>query len=128
MHFVAISTERRYYGRRPLRKVQISENCHIFGKLPKESFSYCLKTIRPSVLSFLSCVSQTLEKQNQNQKIKAFLNVSVYIVAYLFKATTLESEKQPLLAYGSETTFFSRTRNRQRNDVVARQHILNKEE
>jgi hypothetical protein len=40
-------------------------------------------------------------------------------VAYLLKARTVEPEKQPLLANGSETTFFSRqrSRNRQRNDV-----------
>jgi hypothetical protein len=33
-----------------------------------------------------------------------------YIVAYLLKATTVEPEKQLLLANGSETTFGSRQR------------------
>jgi hypothetical protein len=36
--------------------------------------------------------------------------VIVYNVAYLFKARTVEPEKQPLLANGSETTFVSRQR------------------
>jgi hypothetical protein len=40
----------------------------------------------------------------------------VSIVAYLLKARTAETEKQPLLANGSEITF------------VSRQHILNKQE
>jgi hypothetical protein len=31
-------------------------------------------------------------------------------VAYLFKARTMEPEKQPLLANGSETTFVSKQR------------------
>jgi hypothetical protein len=41
------------------------------------------------------------------------------IVAYLLKARTLEPEKQPLLAKGSETTFVftQRPRKRQLNDV-----------
>jgi hypothetical protein len=40
-------------------------------------------------------------------------------VAYLLKARTVEQEKQPLLVNGSETTFVSRQRprNRQRNGV-----------
>jgi hypothetical protein len=40
-------------------------------------------------------------------------------VAYLLKARTVEPEKQPLLANGSETTFVSRQRprNKQRNNV-----------
>jgi hypothetical protein len=33
-----------------------------------------------------------------------------YIVAYLLKTRTVEPEKQPLLATGSETTFVSRQR------------------
>jgi hypothetical protein len=36
--------------------------------------------------------------------------IVIYIVAYLLKASTVESEKQPLLANGSETTFVSRQR------------------
>jgi hypothetical protein len=41
------------------------------------------------------------------------------IVAYLLKAGTVEPDKQPLLANGSETTFVSRQRprNKQWNDV-----------
>jgi hypothetical protein len=44
---------------------------------------------------------------------------AIHIVAYLLKARTVKPEKQPLLAKGSETTFASnqRPRNRQRNDV-----------
>jgi hypothetical protein len=39
-----------------------------------------------------------------------FYLVSTYIVAYLLKTRTVKSEKQPLLANGSETTFVSRQR------------------
>jgi hypothetical protein len=48
-----------------------------------------------------------------------YLCIYVYIVAYFLKARAVESEKQPLLANGSETTSVSRQwqRNRQRNDV-----------
>jgi hypothetical protein len=44
---------------------------------------------------------------------------TVYIVAYLPKARTVEVGKQPLLANESETTLVSkqRPRNRQRNNV-----------
>jgi hypothetical protein len=43
----------------------------------------------------------------------------LYIVAYLFKARSVEAEKQQLLANGSETTFISRQqpRNSQQNNV-----------
>jgi hypothetical protein len=51
-------------------------------------------------------------------------------MAYLVKTRTVEPEKQPLLANGSEATFVSgqRPRNTQRNDCVARQQILNKQD
>jgi hypothetical protein len=49
-------------------------------------------------------------------------------VAYLLKARTAKPEKQPLLANGSEPTFVSRQRprNKKRKKSVARQQILNK--
>jgi hypothetical protein len=50
-------------------------------------------------------------------------------VAYLPKARTVESEKQPLLANDSETTFISRQRPRNKGTTsVAGQQILNKQE
>jgi hypothetical protein len=46
-------------------------------------------------------------------------NNGKYIVTYLLKAITVEPEKQPLLANGSETIFVSRQRprNRQQNEI-----------
>jgi hypothetical protein len=48
---------------------------------------------------------------------------------YLLKARIVEQEKQPLLANGSETTFVSRQRPRNKGTTyVARQQILNEQE
>jgi hypothetical protein len=51
-------------------------------------------------------------------------------VAYLLNARTVESEKQPLVANGSETTFvLGNGRETDRGKTsVARQQILNKQE
>jgi hypothetical protein len=50
-------------------------------------------------------------------------------VSYLLKARTVEPEKQPLLANGSETTFVSRQRPLNNETTsAARQKILNKQE
>jgi hypothetical protein len=50
-------------------------------------------------------------------------------VAYLFKARTVEPEKQPLLANSSETTFLGSGRKTNSGTMsVARQQILNKQE
>jgi hypothetical protein len=46
----------------------------------------------------------------------------IHIVAYLLKARTVEPEKQPLLANGTETSH--KTNNR---TSIARQQILNKQ-
>jgi hypothetical protein len=40
----------------------------------------------------------------------------VHIVAYFLKARTVEPEKQPLLANGSEITFASRQQQRNKRD------------
>jgi hypothetical protein len=51
----------------------------------------------------------------------------INIVAYLLKARTVETEKQPLLANDSETTFVSRQRTRNNGMTsVGRRQILNK--
>jgi hypothetical protein len=50
-------------------------------------------------------------------------------VAYLFKARTVEPAEQPSIANGSETTFVSRQRPRNKETTsVARQQTLNKQE
>jgi hypothetical protein len=58
-----------------------------------------------------------------------FSTPSWHTAAYWLKAITVEPEKQPLLANGSETTFVStqRPRNKQWTTSVARQQILNKQ-
>jgi hypothetical protein len=50
-------------------------------------------------------------------------------VTYLFKARTVEPEKQPLLANSSETTFLGNGHKTNSGTMsVARQQILNKQE
>jgi hypothetical protein len=55
----------------------------------------------------LHSTGHTRTKPKPKEK-KAFLNLSVYIVAYLLKARTMEPEEEPLLVYDSETIFVSR--------------------
>jgi hypothetical protein len=76
---------------------------------------------------------KVVDGMNQKKIILIFSRISliiIYIVVYLFKATTVKPEKQPLLANGSETTFVSRQRprNKQGNTSVARQQILDKQQ
>jgi hypothetical protein len=49
----------------------------------------------------------------QHRTVPFYLSkIHFNIVAYLFKARTMEPDKQPLLANGSDTTFDSRQRPR----------------
>jgi hypothetical protein len=59
------------------------------------------------------------EKSTYGKFCGLFETLPYHIVAYLLKARTVEPEKQPLLANGSETKFVSRQRprNRQRNGI-----------
>jgi hypothetical protein len=60
---------------------------------------------------------ENLKKMTGYDIAVTILSASFNIVAYLLKVRIVEPDKQPLLANGSETTFVSRhrARNRQRN-------------
>jgi hypothetical protein len=86
----------------------------------KCSFSYRESNLgRPA--PSLSLYPLSLLLISQNLKYKG--NCQIYIiVSYLLKARTVEAEKQPLLANGSERTFISRQRpqNKARQTAVGR--------
>jgi hypothetical protein len=71
-------------------------------------------SVECEVLSAMNVAGNRLLVNHWRENLKSYITV-----ACLLKARTVEPEKQPLLANGSETTFVYRQRplNKQRNNV-----------
>jgi hypothetical protein len=76
------------------------------------------KIVKWHLFSFLNCLPAPPSWKYRISKNWTSLPLSLFTVAYLLKARTVESEKQPLLANSSETTFVSRQRPRNKRDKL----------